>query len=67
MNIAEPKVKAGYSLGLHGTRQGQVITWFYMALSLTITDTNSLSVCVDLNIICQLALREQPLVLNCYL
>lgn len=34
MNIAEPKVKAAYSLGL-GTRRGQVITHGFICLSVT--------------------------------
>lgn len=58
MNIAKPKVKAGYSLC---TRQGQVITHGFICLSVSHSYTHSLGIQpdVDLNIICQLALTEQ--------
>lgn len=56
MNIAEPKVKAVYSLG-PGTRQGQVITHGFICLS--VTHSLAIHVAVQCKSVWQLALREQ--------
>lgn len=56
MNIAEPKVKAAYSLGLC-SRQGQVITHGFICLS--VTHGLSSHVAVQRKSVWQLALREQ--------